>query len=106
MRRTKTNENEHLGTNGSITALIKLHAALRGVFIAVWDRGKLVNYVTNNVEERYRKVFHDLLKTGRELHIHPYEGHLAPGTFTLFWSEAVELLDKAREAVYALLRRS
>jgi len=50
----------------------------------VWNRGKLVNYVTNNIEERYWKVFHDLLKTGRDLHIRSYEGYLAPETFTLF----------------------
>ena len=68
----------------SITALINLHAALKGVFIAVRDRGKLVNYVADNIEERYWKVFHDLLKTGRDLHIRSYEGYLAPETFTLF----------------------
>ena len=35
---------------GAATALIKLHAALRGVFIAAWSHGKLYNYVTHNVE--------------------------------------------------------
>jgi len=35
---------------GAATALIKLHAALRGVFTAAWSHGKLYNYVTHNVE--------------------------------------------------------
>jgi hypothetical protein len=35
---------------GAATALIKLHAALRGIFIAPWSHGKLYNYVTHNVE--------------------------------------------------------
>jgi hypothetical protein len=35
---------------GAATALIKLHAALRGIFTAAWSHGKLYNYVTHNVE--------------------------------------------------------
>ena len=35
---------------GAATALIKLHATLRGVFTAAWSHGKLYNYVTHNVE--------------------------------------------------------
>jgi len=44
---------------------MKLHASLKGVFIAHWDHDKLYNYVTYNIEERYRKLFYDLLKLVR-----------------------------------------
>lgn len=89
---------------GSITALVKLHAALKRVFIAEWDHGRLFNYVTHNVEKAQQKLFFDLLKTGRELHIYFYGRHLDPETFKVFWSEAVELLGQAREVVYKLLQ--
>jgi len=87
---------------GAITALIKLHASLKGVFIAHWEHEKLYNYVTNNVEERHRKLFHDLLKTGEVLHRYFYEGGLDRGTFNIFWTEALELLDQAKQVVYRL----
>jgi hypothetical protein len=88
---------------GSITALVKLHAALKRVFVAEWNHGRLFNYVTHNVEKTQQKLFFDLLKTGRELHIYLYERHLDPETFKVFWSEALELLWQAREVVYKLL---
>jgi hypothetical protein len=47
---------------GAATALIKLHAALRGIFVAAWSHGKLYNYVTHNVE--HRQAFRDMLKAG------------------------------------------
>jgi len=88
---------------GSITALVKLHVALKRVFIAEWDHGRLFNYVTHNVEKTQQNLFFDLLKTGRELHIYLYERHLNLETFKVFWSEALELLWRAREVVYKML---
>jgi hypothetical protein len=51
---------------------MKLHASLKGVFIAHCDHDKLYNYVTYNIEERYRKLFYDLLKLVR--YFTDYEG--------------------------------
>jgi hypothetical protein len=90
---------------GAITALMKLHASLKGVFIAHWDHGKLYNYVTYNIEERYRKLFHDLLKTGEVLHRYFYEGGLNRDTFNIFWTEALKLLDQAKQVVYKFYNR-
>jgi hypothetical protein len=59
---------------GAVMALVKLHASLKRVFIAGWDHGKLYNYVTNNVDEKYRELFYGLLETGEVLHRHFYEG--------------------------------
>jgi hypothetical protein len=87
---------------GAITALVKLHAALKGVFIAHWSHGKLYNYVTHNVEERYRKLFYDLLKTGEVLHRYFYEEDLDRDTFNIHWIEALKLLDEAKHVVYKL----
>jgi hypothetical protein len=87
---------------GAIAALIKLHASLKGAFIAHWEHEKLYNYVTNNVEEGHRKLFHDLLKTGEVLHRYFYEGGLDRDTFNIFLTEALELLDRAKQLVYKL----
>jgi hypothetical protein len=87
---------------GAVTALVKLHAALKGVFIAHWSHDKLYNYVTHNVEERYRDLFHELLSTGEVLHRHFYEGGLDRETFNIFWIKALKLLDEAKQVVYKL----
>jgi hypothetical protein len=69
---------------GAVTALVKLHASLKRVFFAWWDHGKLYNYITNNVDEKYRELFYDLLETGEVLHRHFYEGNLDRDTSTYF----------------------
>jgi Archaeal PaREP1/PaREP8 family. len=58
---------------GAATALIKLHAALRGMFVAAWSRGKLYNYVAHNVEEHHRQAFRDMLKAGEVMRRYFYE---------------------------------
>ena len=82
--------------------MVKLHAALKGVFIAHWSHGKLYNYVTHNVEKRYRNIFHELLITGEVLHRHFYEGGLDRETFNIFWIKALKLLDEAKQVIYKL----
>ena len=82
---------------GAITALVKLHAALKGVPIAEWRHGDLYNYVYNNVEEENRQVFKDLLKAGEPLHRYFYEGDVDPKTFEGLWNDAVKLLEIAKE---------
>jgi flagellar biosynthesis chaperone FliJ len=82
---------------GAITALIKLHAALKGVPISQWHHGDLYIYVYNNVEKENRQVFSDLLKAGEPLHRYFYEEDVDPKTFEGLWNDAVKLLEIAKE---------
>jgi len=84
---------------GAVTALIKLHAAKKGVPIIHWDHGKLHSYVNNNVKREHRELFQSLLLTARELHIHFYEGHLDEGSFKEYFSKVAELIEEARKLV-------
>jgi hypothetical protein len=82
---------------GAATALIKLHAALRGVFIAPWSHGKLYNYVTNNAE--HRQAFRDMLKAAEVMHRYFYERDLDPATFKDHWEDAVRHIEKVKDIV-------
>jgi hypothetical protein len=84
---------------GAATALIKLHAALRGVFIAAWSHGKLYNYVTHNVEEEHRQAFRDMLKAAEVMHRYFYEKDLDPATFKDHWEDAVRHIEKVKNMV-------
>ncbi len=84
---------------GAATALIKLHAALRGVFIAAWSHGKLYNYVTYNVEEEHRQAFRDMLKAAEVMHRYFYERDLDPATFKDHWEDAVRHIEKVKDIV-------
>jgi len=84
---------------GAATALIKLHAALRGVFIAAWSHGKLYNYVTHNVEEEHRQAFRDMLKAAEVMHRYFYEKDLDPATFKEHWEDAVRHIEKVKDMV-------
>jgi hypothetical protein len=86
---------------GAVVALIKLHASIKGVFVE-WTHDKLYNYVTRNVEEKHRKLFRDLLKAGEPLHF--YEKGIDYETFKDCWKDAVELVEKVKELVYASLK--
>ena len=83
---------------GAATALIKLHAALRGVFIAAWSHGKLYNYVTHNVEEEHKQTFRDMLKAAEVMH-NFYERDLDPATFKEHWEDAVGHIEKVKDIV-------
>ena len=85
---------------GAVTALIKLYAALRGIFIPHWGLSKLYNFVENNVEAEYRDVFVELLNQAFVLHVHFYEAHLGPTSFEKQWEKVVKLIEKAREIVF------
>ena len=84
---------------GAVTALIKLHAAKKGVLVIHWDHGKLHSYVNNNVEREDRELFQRLLLTAEGLHVHFYEGHLDEGSFKEYFSKVAELIEKARKLV-------
>jgi hypothetical protein len=64
-----------------------------------WSRGKLERFITNNVEEKYKRLFRDLLDKTQIFHEHFYEAHLDNKTFEERWEEAVKLLEKARELI-------
>jgi len=82
---------------GAATALIKLHAALRGIFVAAWSHGKLYNYVTHNVE--HRQAFRDMLKAAEVMHRYFYERDLDPATFKEHWEDAVRHIEKVKDIV-------
>ncbi len=84
---------------GAVTALIKLHAATKGIPILHWSRGKLDRFVTSNVERRYRKLFRDLLDKAHRLHEHFYEGDLDKETFEERWKEVNDLLKEVMRIV-------
>ncbi len=90
---------------GAVTALVKLYAALRGIFIAHWGLNKLYNFVENNVEARHREIFMELLDRAFILHVHFYEAHLGPESFEKEWRKVVDLIEKAREIVFKQLPR-
>ena len=85
---------------GAVTALIKLYAALKGVFIDHWSLGKLYRFVESSVEVKHRKLFMELLDKAFILHIHFYEAHLGPEGFEERWKKVVELIEKAKEIIF------
>lgn len=85
---------------GAVTALIKLYASIKGIPIIHWSISKLDSFIENNVEEKYRKLFRDLLDKAHVLHEHFYEGHLSPKGFEERWKEVVDLIEKVKEIVF------
>jgi len=85
---------------GAVTALVKLYAAAKNIFISHWSLSKLYSFVENNVEERYRGIFADLLNEAYVLHIHFYEGHMGSTAFERQWRRVVELVETAKQVVY------
>ncbi len=84
---------------GAVTVLIKLYAALKGVPVVQWSRGRMDRFVTNNVEAEHKRVFRDLLDKGQRMHEHFYEGNLDPKSFEERWWELLERLEEARRVV-------
>jgi len=84
---------------GATTALIKFHAAKKGVPIMHWDHRKLYNYVSNSVEKELRDTFRRLLLVADELHRHFYEGFLDIGTFKEYFSDACKLIEEIKRAL-------
>jgi hypothetical protein len=61
---------------GAVLALVKLYAAIKGVFVAYWSCSKVDSVIASNVEPEYRKLFGDLVDRAHVLHEHFYEGSL------------------------------
>lgn len=91
---------------GATTALVKLYAAIKGIPIMHWSRGKIESFITDNVETKYRKLFRDLLDKAQILHEHFYEGCLDSKTFEERWNEAIEPLEKVKKIVLSKLSKS
>lgn len=89
---------------GAAVALVKLYAALKGVFIAHWSHSRLYNFIESNVEREYRELFAELLDSAFLLHEYFYESHLGPELFEFRWRKTLEFIEKAREIVYRFLR--
>ena len=87
-----------------MTALVKLYAALKGVFIPHWGLGKLYSFVESNVEAEHREVFVELLNQALVLHVHFYEAHLGPASFERQWGRVVRLVERAKEIVLRRMR--
>jgi hypothetical protein len=84
---------------GAVTALVKLYAARKNVYVLHWGRGKLEIFITYNVEEKYKQLFRTLLDKVQVFHENFYEANLDDKTFDERWMEAVELVSKVREVV-------
>jgi len=77
---------------GAVLALIKYIAAVKGIPVAHWSKGRVERFITNNVEPELRELLRDLLDKVHPLHERFYEEHLDEQTFRERWSKAVELL--------------
>jgi len=84
---------------GAVTALVKLHAARRGVPVVRWDHGKLYSYVVNDVEEEHREPFKRLLATADVLHRHFYENHLDRNAFKSYFNDVSRLIEEVKRAI-------
>ena len=62
--------------------------------------GKNLHYFTKTLEQKYRKIFRDLLDKTHRLHEHFYEENLDRKTFEERWKEAVKYLEKIRKIVF------
>ena len=88
---------------GAVVALVKLYAAIRGVFVAHWSRSKVDSVIASNVEPEHRKLFREHVDRAHVLHQHFYGGSLNEELFRERWVETFELLEEAREVVYKRL---
>ncbi|MEM1914013.1 MAG: PaREP1 family protein [Thermofilaceae archaeon] len=86
---------------GAVLALIKYIAAVKGVAVVHWSRGKVEKFITSNVEPELRELLRDLLDKVQPLHEHFYEEHLDEQTFRERWSKVVELLERTRSVLTA-----
>jgi hypothetical protein len=85
---------------GAVTALIKHYAAIKNVFIPHWSRGKIDNFIANNVEEKYKELFRNLLDNAEALHENFYEGDLSEKAFEERWRKTLKLLEEAGKIVF------
>ncbi len=84
---------------GASVALVKLHAALKGIFIAHWSRGKIDSYITHNVKSEHKGFFRELIDNAHVLHEYFYEGVPDEETFKERWTNVIDLLMKISKLV-------
>ena len=85
---------------GATVSLVKLYASIKGIPIFHWSMSRIESFITNNVEQKYRKIFRDLLDKTHRLHEHFYEENLDRKTLEERWKEAVKYLEKIRKIVF------
>ena len=66
---------------GATTALVKLYAALRGIPVIHWSRGKIDKFIENDVPGSLRDKFYRLVDTASRLHENFYEANMPPEAF-------------------------
>ena len=80
----------------AVIALIKTYAQSKGVSTEDWDRGKLENFITANVEEKHQPLFRDLLD---KTQIFYEDVCLDDKTFEERWKVAVKLFKEVEALV-------
>lgn len=84
---------------GAVLALIKFYAAIKNVPILEWSRGRIENFITNNVPRNKRKMFRDLIDKAHPLHVHFYEKNLDDKSFQERWESVIEMIKKAKKII-------
>jgi len=90
---------------GAATALIMLHASLKGIPLLPWARDKLYSYAAYSVEIEHRETFKDLIRAVEPMYTYNLERELTPEALREYRRDALRLIEKAREIVYEQMRR-
>ena len=88
---------------GATTALVKLYAALRGIPVIHWSRGRIDRFIENNVPGNLRDKFYRLVDTASRLHENFYEANMPPEAFRYRYKLVRSIIE---ELVKALKRGS
>ena len=95
---------------GAVTALIKLYAAKKNIFVSHWSHGDLHQFVKKYADETPMKlpdgttvipkeIFRTLLREAESLHSNFYDNFMTDEDFEDVFKIVVELIEKAKELV-------
>jgi len=95
---------------GAVTALIKLYAAKKNIFVSHWSHGDLHQFVKKYVDETPvklpdgstiipKEVFRTLLREAESLHSNFYDNFMTDENFEEVFKIVVKLIEKAKEVV-------
>ena len=90
---------------GAATALIMLHASLKGIPLLPWARDKIYSYAAYSVEREHRETFEDLIRAVEPMYTYNLERELTPEALREYRRNTLRLIEKAREIVYEQMRR-
>jgi len=85
---------------GAVLALIKYYAAIKGIPIAQWSRGKVENFIANNVEDELADTFRQLVDSAEILHRNFYESDLNEKAFEIRWKFVIQYLNKVISIIF------